>query len=116
MKTPLPKKSILSSETILILDAINYREAGYLRNGVFLIMRVLEGGRHLLLEKYKRIIKNNAGLIVVYLGNLMQKEIGTCKRLYRNANRCCNRKIEDFVIATGVTKTVRQFLEICAKN
>ena len=46
----------------------------------------------------------------------MQKEIGTCQRLYRDAMKILqHNKPDDFIIATGKTTSVRQFVNECCK-
>ena len=47
----------------------------------------------------------------------MQKEIGVMQKIMlRHNGLCCNKKPDDFVIATGKTYTVKKFLEMVAKK
>ena len=53
------------------------------------------------------------------LGNLeCKKRLGTCKRLYRNAmwKILQQKKPDDYVIATGVQYSIKQFINLTAKK
>ena len=54
--------------------------------GFFLIMKVLEGKTFVTRKITRGLTRIEAGIeSCLYLGNLDSKEIGVCRRLYRNA-------------------------------
>ena len=87
-------------------------------NGILFNHRVLEEANFVTRKITRGLARIDAGLeSCLYLGNLMQKRLGTCKD-YVNMQWLMLQqdKPDDYVIATGRMETVRTFIEISAEK
>ena len=101
---------------------VNYREAYglYACNGILFNHESPRRGETFVTRKITRgLARINAGLdSCLYLGNLDAKRDWGHAKDYVEMQWLMlqQEKPEDFVIATGITKTVRDFIELCAKE
>ena len=122
-KTPFyPRSPYSVAKLYAYWITINYREAYgiFACNGLLFNHESPRRGETFVTRKITRgLSRIDAGLDnCIYLGNLDAKRDWGHAKDYIEMQWLMlqQEKPEDFVIATGVTKTVRQFIEICAKK
>ena len=122
-KTPFyPRSPYSVAKLYSYWITINYREAYgiFACNGILFNHESPRRGETFVTRKITRgLSRIDAGLDrCIYLGNLdAKRDWGHAKDYIEMQWLMLQQENpEDFVIATGVTKTVRQFLEICAKK
>ena len=122
-KTPFyPRSPYSVAKLYAYWITINYREAYgiFACNGILFNHESPRRGETFVTRKITRgLSRINAGLdSCIYLGNLdAKRDWGHAKDYVEMQWLMLQQEDpEDFVIATGVTETVRQFIEICAKK
>ena len=122
-KTPFyPRSPYSVAKLYAYWITINYREAYdiFACNGILFNHESPRRGETFVTRKITRgLSRVNAGLdSCIYLGNLdAKRDWGHAKDYIEMQWLMLQQKVpEDFVIATGVTETVRKFIEICAKK